>query len=75
MMKKFVAIALVLTVALSLFGCGRVVDRYDERYTDKYYTQAPTMTDGTYSPGRYGYDGPQCRRTNVTDVIPPVPTR
>ena len=75
MMKEFVAIALVLTVALSLFGCGRVVDRYDERYTDKYYTQAPTMTDGTYNPALYGYDGPQYRRTNVTDLIPPVPTR
>ncbi|HHT16902.1 MAG TPA: hypothetical protein GXZ77_04210 [Papillibacter sp.] len=76
-MKKLVAIALVLLIALSLFGCGRMVT-YDDDYTDDYNTRAPGINDGTYNPAVNGqYDTPagRGRGYNVTDPADIMPDR
>ena len=77
MMKKFVATALVLLLALSLFGCGRM-DTYDDyRYNregaTRYSETTPNITDGatdgSYNPAINGQTttGMRARGYNVTD--------
>jgi hypothetical protein len=79
MMKKFVAIALVLLLAISLFGCGRMVT-YDDDYgyntegATRYSETTPNATDGYYKPATRQYtSGARARGYNVTDPVYPGP--